>query len=134
MNSGRKVGFGWAPGWRRRATLFASMVSVAASTLCGCESTEAQTGVMPSEMGQRNLVELSTAELKTRHREVLKRYGEIQQDVELKAGLPMGVAIKDERALLGDLYREAHEIERELLRRFSRGDPEVTIEQLRAGF
>jgi hypothetical protein len=54
--------------------------------------------------------------------------------VELKAGLPMGVAIADERALLGELYREAHEIERELMRRFTQGDPDVTIEQVRASF
>ena len=134
MNSGRKVGFGWVSWWSRRATLFASVISIAASTLCGCESTEAQTGVLPTEVGQRNLAELSTAALKARHFEVMQRYGEIQHDVNLKAGLPMGVAIKDERALLGDLYREAHEIERELLRRFSRDDPEITMEQLRAGF
>ena len=74
---------------------------------------------------------MSTVELKTRRAEVLKQYAEIQRDVELKAGLPMGVAIKDDRALLGELYREAHEIERELLRRFSLGDPEVTIEQVK---
>lgn len=38
----------------------------------------------------------------------------------------MGVAIRDDRALLGELYREAHEIDRELQRRFTQGDPEVT--------
>jgi hypothetical protein len=35
---------------------------------------------------------------------------------------------------LGELYREAHDIDRELLRRYSRGDPEITMEQLRASF
>ena len=49
----------------------------------------------------------------------------------LKPVCRWGVAIKDDRALLGELYREAHEIERELIRRFSRGDPEVTMEQVK---
>ena len=77
---------------------------------------------------------MATGDLKRRRLVVLKRYAEIQRDVELKAGLPMGLPIHDDRALLGDLYREAHEIERELLRRWNRGDPEVTMEQVKASF
>jgi hypothetical protein len=89
---------------------------------------------LAKEVGHYQLAGVSTADLKARRTEVLKRYGDIQRDVELKAGLPMGVAIKDDRALLGELYREAHDIDRELLRRYSRGDPEITMEQLRASF
>jgi hypothetical protein len=74
----------------------------------------------------------STSDLKARRSEVLKRYAEIQREIELKAGLPMGVAIKDDRALLGELYREAHEIDRELERRFTHGDPDVPTELVRA--
>ena len=66
-------------------------------------------GALAKEVGDRNLAAVSTTELKARRAEVLKQYGEIQRDVEFKAGLPMGVAIKDDRALLGELYREAHD-------------------------
>jgi hypothetical protein len=107
---------------------------VTAGMLCGCESTDGQAGDLAKEVGGTALAAVSTSELKLRRATVLQRYAEIQRDVELKAGLPMGVAIADERALLGELYREAHEIERELMRRFTQGDPGVTIEQVRASF
>ena len=134
MNSGRKVGFGIARvgKWGRGgvSTLLVAVLAASAG-LCGCESTEDHSGALAKEVGERNLAAVSTTELKARRAEVLKQYGEIQRDVEFKAGLPMGVSIKDDRALLGELYREAHEIERELIRRFSRGDPEVTMEQVK---
>jgi hypothetical protein len=105
-----------------------------AGVMSGCESTGREVEISPREVGNGELAKVSTAELKIRRTAVLKRYAEIQREVDLKAGLPMGVAIKDERASLGDLYREAHEIERELLRRWTRGDPEVTMEQVKASF
>jgi hypothetical protein len=101
----------------------------------GCESTDANVEISPREVGDGgtgNWTGVTTAELQARRTVVLKRYAEIQRDVELKSGLPMGLAIKDERALLGELYREAHEIDRELVRRWSRGDPDVSIQQVRA--
>jgi hypothetical protein len=111
-------------------TLLLAMGLAVAAGVCGCESTEGRSGPVANEVGEARLAELSTGKLKARRAEVLKRYGEIQRDVELKAGLPMGVAIKDDRALLGELYREAHEIDRELQRRFTRGDPDVTVEMV----
>ena len=134
MNSDCKVGFGFprVVRWGRgRVTSLLLTILAASGVLCGCESTEDHSGTFAKEVGARNMTEVSTTELKRRRAEVLRQYADIQRDVELKAGLPMGVAIKDDRALLGELYREAHEIERELLRRFSRGDPEVTVEQVK---
>jgi hypothetical protein len=115
---------------REGVTLLLAMGLAMAAGVCGCESTEGRSGAVANEVVETRLAELSTGELKARRSDVLKRYGEIQRDVELKAGLPMGVAIKDDRALLGELYREAHEIDHELQRRFTRGDPEVTMEMV----
>ena len=115
---------------RNGVTLLLAMGLAVVLGVCGCESTEGHSGALTKEVGETLLAELSTSDLKARRAEVLKRYAEIQRDVELKAGLPMGVAIKDDRALLGELYREAHEIERELQRRFTRGDPDATMEMV----
>lgn len=137
MNSDGTIGFGVSRvrKWKRGSTSLLMAMGFAAITgFCGCESTDAEAGNIAMEREENPLVDLSTIQLKARRAEILKRYGEIQREVELKAGLPMGVAIKDDRALLGELYREAHEIERELMRRFSRGDPDVTMEQVRASF
>jgi len=134
MNWSTLVRFGAVRAGNRRrgaVTLLLAMGLAAVAGVCGCESTEGRSGTVTNPVGETRLVELSTSDLKARRAEVLKRYAEIQRDVELKAGLPMGVAIKDDRALLGELYREAHEIERELQRRFTRGDPEVTMEMVR---
>jgi hypothetical protein len=104
----------------------------AAVGFCGCESTDGHSTsgatAAPNAAAESRLLDVPTADLKARRMEVFKHYAQIQRDVELKAGLPMGVAIKDDRALLGELYREAHEIDRELRRRFTLGDPEVTME------
>jgi hypothetical protein len=137
MNSGRKVGFGAgrAGKWKRASvTLVGAIGLMAAGVISGCESTGREVEISPREVGNGKLTGVPTAELKVRRTAVLKRFAEIQREVDLKAGLPMGVAIKDERAHLGDLYREAHEIERELLRRWTRGDPDVTMEQVKASF
>jgi hypothetical protein len=137
MNSGRKVGFGAgaARKWGRASvTLVVAIASLGVGALSGCETTDAKVEISPREVGAGNLAGMTTAELQERRSVVVKRYAEIQRDVELKSGLPMGVAMKDERALLGELYREAHEIDRELVRRWSRGDPDVTIQHMRASF
>lgn len=133
MNSSTFVRFGRenAGELRRAGATFLLAIALAlGAAVSGCESTEGRSGTVTTQAGDTRFVELSTSDLKARRAEVLKRYAEIQRDVELKAGLPMGVAIKDDRALLGELYREAHEIERELQRRFTRGDPEVTMEMV----
>ncbi len=135
MNSGRKVGFGVGATrrWGRASiTLVVAIASLGVGVLSGCESTDAKLEISPREVGAGNFAGLTTAELQARRNEVLNSYAEIQRDVELKSGLPMGVAMKDERAKLGELYREAHEIDRELMRRWSRGDPTVSIQQVKA--
>ena len=137
MNSDRKIGFGGgaARRWARAGvTLVTAIVSLGVGVSSGCESTDAKVEISPKEVGVGNFAGMTTAELQTRRAMVLRQYGEIQRDVELKSGLPMGVAMKDERAMLGELYREAHEIDRELVRRWSRGDPDVTIQQVKASF
>ena len=137
MNSGRKIGFGAgaARRWARAGiTLVTAIVSLGVGVLSGCESTDAKVEISPKEVGVGNFSGITTAELQARRAMVLRQYAEIQRDVELKSGLPMGVAMKDERAILGELYREAHEIDRELVQRWSRGDPDVTIQQVKASF
>ena len=57
---------------------------------------------------------------------------EIQRQVEMKAGLPMGVAIHDDRAKLAGLYKEARQIDRELLRRYNGGDDAARVETVKA--
>ena len=135
MNSGRKIGFGAGAdrGWGRVGiTLVTAIALIALGAVSGCETTDAKVEISPKEVGVGNFAGLTTAELQARRVVVLRRYAEIQREVELKSGLPIGVAMKDERTLLGELYREAHEIDRELVRRWNRGDPEVTIQQVKA--
>ena len=80
----------------------------------GCESRQSQAS---SPQAPADFRQYSTPELKSRLEVVHRRYAEISREVEHKSGLPMGVTIRDDRALLGELYREAHEIQRELARR-----------------
>ena len=82
----------------------------------GCESRQNQ-AYLSQENSNSELRQYSTAELRSRLDLLQRRYAEISREVEHKSGLTMGVAIPDDRALLGELYREAHEIERELVRR-----------------
>lgn len=136
MNSLFRIEFGSVPARRRvrwRLTLALSTISMAL-VMGGCETPDSQGAPSAAEVSSSKLENSTTADLKQRRLVVLRRYAEIQREVELKAGLPMGLPIRDDRALLGDLYREAHEIERELLRRWHRGDPQVTMEQVKAGF
>lgn len=64
----------------------------------------------------------STPELTMRRAQIEKMIHGIQREVELKAGLVMGVEIHDDRAMLEELYLEARQIERELTRRLNMGD------------
>jgi hypothetical protein len=82
----------------------------------GCESRQDQTS-MSKPAPETGFRHYSSTELKERLALVQRRYAEISREVEHKSGLTMGVSIRDDRALLGELYREAHEIERELARR-----------------
>lgn len=88
--------------------------------LLGCTSTTSSTVPQHSDSLNSVAMELAsypTPDLQARQAQVLETIAEIQREVELKAGLHMGVLIRDERARLGDLYREAQQIQRELSRR-----------------
>jgi len=63
------------------------------------------------------LATLPTPELETRRAELVREIASIEREVEMKAGLHMGVGISDERGRLSELYRQEKNIERELLRR-----------------
>jgi hypothetical protein len=135
MNWNTRIRFGITDAGRLgRASLnlLFAVTLVVVTSLSGCQSSDERSGPFSNHSANTHLAQLSTSDLKARRSEVLKRYAEIQREIELKAGLPMGVAIKDDRALLGELYREAHEIDRELERRFTHGDPDVPTELVRA--
>ena len=93
----------------------------------GCESRQNQAS-LSQENSNSEFCQYSTAELRSRLDLLQRRYAEISREVEQKSGLQMGLAIRDDRALLGEIYREAHEIERELSRR---GESSGLTEQAR---
>ena len=76
----------------------------------------------------------STPQLMTRRSQLHEQIAEIQREVEMKAGLHMGVAIHDDRSKLNELYLEARQIVRELVRRFQNGDGAVKFDTVRAEF
>jgi hypothetical protein len=84
--------------------------------LAGCASTS-KTAEDSRISDPALFAALTTTELETRRATVAKEIAAIEREVEMKAGLHMGVAIGDERGRLSELYREATSIERELLRR-----------------
>ena len=71
-------------------------------------------------------------ELSMRRTQVYNTILEIQRQVEMKAGLHMGVAIHDDRAKLAELYQEARLLDRELLRRYNGGDGAARVETVKA--
>lgn len=70
----------------------------------------------------------------TRRAQLHEQISEIQRQVEMKAGLHMGVAIHDDRSKLTELYREARQIDRELLRRTQSGEGGARLETVKAEF
>lgn len=91
----------------------------AAPLLAGCVISETAKNALPSASQPAALAALSTAELQARRAALTNEIAAIERDVEMKAGLHMGVTIRDDRGRLGGLYREAQWIEGELLRRSS---------------
>jgi hypothetical protein len=87
--------------------LFAGCVNI--------RKTSLNTPVSAEEVSK--LTALTTAELEARHVGLNAEIVEIEHEVELKAGLHMGVFISDERTRLAELLRESEVIERELVRR-----------------
>jgi hypothetical protein len=94
--------------------------------LFGCASsrnTALESAGIPVELSP--LATMSTADLESRRAEVAAQIAAIQREVELKAGLHMGVFISDDRSHLFELHRESESIERELLRRGAYPDRET---------
>ena len=110
-----------------RLGLSAAIAALIAVGPAGCESHQNQAS-LSQENPASELRQQSTTELRTRLDLLHRRYAEITREVEQKSGLQMGLAIRDDRALLGEIYREAHEIERELSRR---GESSGLTEQAR---
>ena len=110
-------------------------VSLAVTLFCGCATVEQ--GERAAELSApppAYIVEASTVELSLRRTLVYDTILEIQREVEMKAGLPMGVAIHDDRAKLAGLYKEARLIDRELLRRYNSGDGSARVETVKATY
>ncbi len=98
------------------------LLTVAAMSLLpilfGCASMSETAETAPSSLtGQATLTAVPTADLQARRETLATQIQAIERDVEMKAGLHMGVTISDERGRLTELYREAGAIEKELVRR-----------------
>jgi hypothetical protein len=121
-------------------SLLAVSVVSAVTFLCGCSTVDPA----PSHAARRTdrievvppaqLAAASTSELMARRAQLHEQIAGIQHEVEMKAGLHMGVGIHDDRALLNDLYREARQIDRELLRRFQTGESGPRVNTVKAQF
>lgn len=81
----------------------------------GCASTSRTADAQSSDAAL--FATLTTPELETKRAALAHEIASIEREVEMKAGLHMGVGISDERGRLNELYREANSIGRELLRR-----------------
>ena len=97
-----------------RLLTFAAL-SVLSLYLTGCANASRNADVQSSESAL--LATVPTAELETRRAALAREITAIEREVEMKAGLHMGVGISDERGRLGELYRQEKTIERELVRR-----------------
>ena len=86
-----------------------------ATLLSACSS--ASKTARNAQISEASLAALNTTELEARRTALKSEIASIEREVEMKAGLHMGVGISDERGRLSDLYRETNLIERELLRR-----------------
>jgi hypothetical protein len=107
-------------------------VCLAVTLFCGCASVEQERLAETSGPVPAHIVGASTVELSMRRTQVYDTILEIQRQVEMKAGLHMGVAIHDDRAKLAGLYKEARLLDRELLRRYNSGDGAARVETVKA--
>src|SRR5688572_2919896 len=89
----------------------------AAPFLAGCVASKTAENAPLSRSQSTALATLTTPELEAKRAALQAEIVTIEREVEMKAGLHMGVSISDERGRLGGLYREAQWIDRELLRR-----------------
>lgn len=121
--------------------LTAVAVTLTVAFFCGCSTVETSSSRPPKPAARpaeivpaAQLAATSTPQLVTRRAQLHEQIAEIQREVEMKAGLHMGVAIHDDRAKLNELYLEARQIDRELVRRFQSGDGAAKFETVRAEF
>ena len=116
-------------------------VTLTVAIFCGCSTVETSSTRPPKPEARpveilppAQLAAASTPQLMTRRSQLHEQIAEIQREVEMKAGLHMGVAIHDDRSKLNELYLEARQIDRELVRRFQNGDGAVKFDTVRAEF
>lgn len=103
-------------------------VSLAVTCICGCSTVEKERQAAAFEaVAPAHVAKASTPELTLRRAQIEQMLLEIQREVEMKAGLVMGVAIHDDRAKLEELFREARQIDRELTRRSNSGSRVETV-------
>jgi len=113
--------------------LLAVTVLSTVTLLCGCVTLDPEpTATLRDTELPSHIVAASTAELTTRRAQIDKMIFGIEREVEMKAGLHMGVAIHDDRSQLNELYLEARHIDRELLRRWNSGDGAARMETVKA--
>ena len=103
--------------------VFTVIAFFAAIFLCGCSTLDSNEELRASfEVPPEKVATASTAELRARRELVSEMIVAIEREVEMKAGLHMGVAIHDDRSKLSELYHEARQIDREILRRTQTAD------------
>jgi len=113
--------------------LLAVTVLSTVTLLCGCATVDSGAATTLRESDPPpHILAASTSELTTRRAQIDQLVFGIQREVEMKAGLHMGVAIHDDRSQLDELYREARQIDRELLRRWNSGDGAAKMETVKA--
>jgi hypothetical protein len=113
--------------------LLAVTVFSTVTLLCGCATVDTgPTATLPETDPPPHIVSASTAELTTRRTQIDRIVFGIEREVEMKAGLHMGVAIHDDRSQLNELYVEARHIDRELRRRWNSGDGAARMETVKA--
>ena len=109
-------------------------VLLAVTLFSGCATVEQEGSTEVSALPPTYIAGASTVELSMRRAQLYNTILEIQREVEMKAGLHMGVAIHDDRSKLAELYKEARQIDRELLRRYNSGDGEARVETVKATY
>ena len=103
--------------------VFTVIAFFAVTFFCGCATLDEEEELRAAlQVPPEKIVSASTAELRARRELLQEIIVQIEREVEMKAGLHMGVAIHDDRSQLNALYVEARQIDREILRRTQTAD------------
>lgn len=103
--------------------VFTAIAFFAVTFCCGCATLESEEELREAfEAPPEKIIAASSAELRARRELVHEMIVQIEREVEMKAGLHMGVTIHDDRSKLTELYREARQIDREIVRRAQTAD------------